>query len=74
MTTQTYLVAGMTCAHCVTAVTTEILALPGVTEVAVELRVDKPSEVAVSSTGTVSSESIAVALDEAGDYTLVRAT
>ena len=74
MITQTYLVAGMTCSHCVTAVTNEILALPGVTAVTAELLIDKPSTVAVSSTGALSAESIAAALDEAGDYTLVTST
>lgn len=74
MTTQTYLVEGMTCGHCVTAVTNEILALPGVTEVTVDLQLDQPSSVVVSSTSTLSPESLAAALDEAGDYTLLPLT
>lgn len=74
MTMQTYLVEGMTCAHCVTAVTNEISALSGVTGVTVDLRVGQPSTVAVSSTGALSSESITAALDEAGDYTLTSST
>ena len=37
MCTTTYTVSGMTCGHCVNAVTEEVAAIPGVTEVAVDL-------------------------------------
>lgn len=37
MTTTTYPVTGMTCGHCIASVREEVGALPGVTEVAVEL-------------------------------------
>jgi copper chaperone CopZ len=37
MTTATYTVSGMTCGHCVSSVTEEVSALPGVTAVAVDL-------------------------------------
>ena len=37
MTTQTYPVIGMTCDHCVAAVTEELTALEGVTDVSVDL-------------------------------------
>src|SRR5436189_221467 len=37
MSTATYTVSGMTCAHCVSAVTEEVSAVPGVTEVQVDL-------------------------------------
>ena len=37
MTTQTYTVAGMTCDHCVRAVTEELRSLDGVTQVSVDL-------------------------------------
>ena len=36
-TTTEYVVTGMTCAHCVQAVTEEVTSLPGVTDVAVDL-------------------------------------
>jgi copper chaperone CopZ len=60
---QTYAVTGMTCAHCVRAVTEELSALPGVYEVRVDL---------ASGTATVTSadplpvESVRAAVDEAG--------
>jgi copper chaperone CopZ len=37
MTTATYTVTGMTCGHCVSAVTEEVTAVPGVTGVDVDL-------------------------------------
>ena len=37
MTTATYTVTGMTCAHCVASVSEEVGELPGVTDVEVEL-------------------------------------
>ena len=37
MSTATYPVAGMTCAHCVASVTEEVSEIPGVTDVAVSL-------------------------------------
>lgn len=37
MNETTYIVSGMTCGHCVNAVTTEVSAVPGVTAVAVDL-------------------------------------
>jgi len=37
MSTATYTVTGMTCAHCVSAVTEEVTAVPGVTDVQVDL-------------------------------------
>ena len=62
MTTRTYSVDGMTCGHCVNAVTGEVTKLDGVTDVAVDLE---------AKTVTVSGEPIddtAVrgAIDEAG--------
>ena len=37
MSTATYTVTGMTCAHCVSAVTGELSSLPGVTDVRIDL-------------------------------------
>ena len=37
MATETYLVRGMSCAHCLTAIEEEVAAVPGVTDVAAEL-------------------------------------
>jgi copper chaperone len=78
MTTTTYLVSGMTCGHCVSAVTEEISKLDGVTGVEVELVAGGTSRVSVASTATPSDAAIpsdaavAAAVDEAG-YDLVGA-
>ena len=70
MTVQSYPVTGMTCDHCVHAVRTEIGALPGVTEVAVELAAGGTSTVQVTSDAPLTDDQVAAALDEAGEYRL----
>jgi copper chaperone len=61
--TETYTVTGMTCGHCVQAVTDELLRLPGVHDV----RVDLPSgAVTVQSDGVVPLDEVRAAVDEAG--------
>ena len=67
MSTTTWTVQGMTCSHCVHAVTTEISAIPGVSDVAVDLA---SGLVTVTADTDPSAESVAAAVDEAG-YTLV---
>ena len=63
METTTFTVKGMTCDHCVQAVTKELRALPGVHAVSVDL----PSgSVAVSSDGPLGDEAVRTAVDEAG--------
>jgi copper chaperone len=70
MTTKTYPVTGMTCGHCVAAVTSELSALPDVTAVSVDLVADGASQVTVTSETALSDAQVADALDEAGDYRL----
>ena len=70
MTSQTYQVKGMTCEHCVHAVTSELHSLDGVRDVAVELIPGGLSAVTVTSAGPLTAEAVAEALDEAGDYQL----
>ncbi len=72
-TTTNYPVTGMTCGHCATAVTEELTALPGVSEVSVDLAAGGTSTVTVTSDAPLNSEQIVGALDEAGDYHLVTA-
>ena len=73
-TTTTYSVTGMTCGHCVAAVTEEISKLPGVQDVAVDLDPAGASTVTVTSDAPLSEQQVAAALDEAGDYRLVTTT
>ena len=61
--TRTYRVTGMTCGHCVTAITQEVGALVDVTDVHVELAT---GDVTVTSTRPLTDDEVAAALDEAG--------
>jgi copper chaperone CopZ len=70
MTVWTYPVTGMTCQHCVQAVSAEIGALDGVTAVTIDLDAGGTSAVHVTSDQPLSDEALAAALDEAGDYRL----
>jgi copper chaperone CopZ len=69
-TISTYYVLGMTCGHCVGAVTDELSALPGVSHVGVALEAGGTSTVRVTSSTPLSEAKVAAALDEAGDYRL----
>ena len=68
-TTATYQVTGMTCGHCVSAVTEELAALPGVRDVDVDLDAGGVSTVRVRSEAPLDVAQVAAAVDEAG-YTL----
>ena len=63
---QTYLVEGMTCEHCVKAVTSELSELDGVTAVEVDLNAGGTSRVVVASARALAREAVAAAVDEAG--------
>ncbi|HST82665.1 MAG TPA: heavy-metal-associated domain-containing protein [Kineosporiaceae bacterium] len=69
--TGSYLVTGMTCGHCASAVRSEVSALDGVLDVVVELQAGGASEVRVTSSKPLSDELVAAALEEAGDYRLL---
>jgi copper chaperone CopZ len=71
MSTQNFGVAGMTCAHCVHAVTEELQALDGVTTVHVDLHAAGTSTVHVEADRALSAAEVGAALDEAGAYRLV---
>ena len=68
--TSTYLVAGMTCDHCVAAVREEIGNLDAVEDVDIDLVAGGTSRVTVTSTAAVPADQMRAAVDEAG-YTLV---
>ena len=58
-----WVVTGMTCDHCVHAVTTEVMALPGVSGVDVDLA---SGALRVESDGPVEAASLRAAVEEAG--------
>ena len=61
--TSTYTVTGMTCSHCVQAVTSEVSALPGVSAVEVDLA---SGAVTVTSAAPIADGDVRTAVDEAG--------
>lgn len=63
MTTTTYAVKGMTCGHCVQAVSTEVGRVAGVTGVEVDLAA---GAVTVTSEGPADEQAVRAAVDEAG--------
>ena len=68
-TTSTYAVSGMTCAHCVAAVTEELELLDEVSAVEVDLHAGGTSMVTVTSAAPLPAEAVLAAVTEAG-YTL----
>jgi copper chaperone CopZ len=66
MTTTTLHVTGMTCEHCVKAVTEELSALDGVQGVDVDLVAGGTSSVTVRSATPLSDDAVRAAVDEAG--------
>ena len=68
-TTATYSVTGMTCSHCVAAVTEEVSRLDGVSSVDVDLNTGGESRVTVISAAPLLVAAVRDAVDEAG-YTL----
>jgi copper chaperone CopZ len=63
VSTASYTVVGMTCGHCVNAVTEEVSAVPGVTAVDVDLA---SGGLTVTSTETVDDGAVRAAVEEAG--------
>ncbi len=63
MITSTYTVVGMTCGHCVNAVSSEMTKLAGVTHVEVDLA---RGAVTVTSTDPLPPGDVVAAVDEAG--------
>lgn len=63
MTTATYQVRGMTCDHCVRAVSAELSRIGGVSDVKVDLAT---GAVTVQSAALLSEDAVRAAVDEAG--------
>ena len=61
--TNTYTVTGMTCGHCVSAVTNELSGLSGVDDVQVDLG---SGVVTVTSEAPLDADAVRAAVDEAG--------
>ena len=72
MSSKTINVDGMTCDHCVNAVTEEISKIPHVTEVTIDLHAGEISQVTITAGNEISDADIAAAVEEAG-YSIVPA-
>lgn len=70
--TTTYVVTGMSCEHCVKAVTSELSGLGGVSAVTVDLMPGGGSRVTVASDSPLPQDAVSAALDEAGGYQIDR--
>jgi copper chaperone len=66
----TLLVEGMTCQHCVNAVSQEVGALAGVEDVSIDLVLEGQSTLRVSSSDTLPRDVVAAAVASAG-YTVI---
>jgi copper chaperone CopZ len=66
----TLLVEGMTCQHCVNAVSQEVGALAGVEDVSIDLVLEGQSTLRVSSSDTLPRDVVAAAVAMAG-YTVI---
>jgi copper chaperone CopZ len=69
--TVTYTVTGMSCGHCESAVTKEVSALPGVTDIKADA---KSGLLTISTEGPLDDEAVRAAVDEAGYELVGRAT
>lgn len=65
-TTTLVTVTGMTCGHCVAAVTEELSALPDVTAVDVDLHAGQDSPVTITSSAPLNPAAVEAAVAEAG--------
>lgn len=63
MSTETYIVTGMTCGHCVSSVTEEVHEVPGVTGVQVELETGR---LTVTADQPIGPDAVRAAVEEAG--------
>jgi len=71
MSQQTFMVTGLTCQHCVRAVSGALEELPGVGGVEVDLDSEGASTVRVDAIADLSVEQIRAALADEGDYAVV---
>lgn len=66
--TTTITVSGMTCGHCTKAVTDELLEVPGVSAVDIDLVEGGDSPVTITSEGGLDEDAVREAVSEAGEY------
>jgi len=67
MSNQIFPVTGLTCGHCVGAITSELRAVPGVTDVKIDLVAGGTSALSVTADKSITDAELIAALEEAGD-------
>ena len=72
-TTLRFEATGLTCGHCARAVSQELMALDGVLDAEVDVVSGGASVVTVVTERDLRDDEVVAALDEAGEYVLVRA-
>ena len=70
MTTTALHINGLTCGHCVSAVTSELLEVKGITAVDINLVAGGASPATVTSEGPLDLDAVREAVAEAGEYTV----
>jgi len=70
MSNQIFPVTGLTCGHCVGAITTELRAVAGVTDVKIDLVAGGTSALSVTADNAITEAELTAALEEAGEYQL----
>ena len=70
MNTQTFPITGLTCGHCVGAITSELSVLAGVKDVQIDLIVEGTSTLRVTTDKELTDDEVVAALSEAGGYQL----
>lgn len=70
MSTQIFPVTGLTCGHCVGAITSEVKAVSGVTDVLIDLVAGGTSILSVTADKALTDVEVVAALEEAGEYQL----
>jgi copper chaperone len=70
MSTQTFPITGLTCGHCVGAVTSKLSVLAGVKDVQIDLIVEGTSTLRVTTDKELTDDEVVAALSEAGGYQL----
>ena len=71
-TTQRFEATGLTCGHCAKAVSDELMALDGVVDAQVDVVDGGASTVTVVTERDLTDDELVAALEEAGEYVLVR--
>lgn len=70
MSSQIFPITGLTCGHCVGAITSELSAVAGVNDVKIDLVTGGTSILSVSADKSLTDAEVVAALDEAGEYQL----